>query len=726
MNRKILAVLLTAIMIVPVFVTMTMGDGSEAETTVVVESSPDFAPYDYYYGDEFTGIDMDILRAIGMDTGINITFRQNLFDSILLSVTQHKCDFGASGFTISEERKQSVDFTEPYSVIRQVVVAKAGLDITSEADVKGKVMSVQTGTSGADYAKTLTSPSNIIYQKGYTEIVLDLINGKAFCEVVDDAVGMAQVSAHPELQVYDVLEAEPEYYGFIFAKDNEALYKTINDSLIKLKENGTVADIIKYYADNGFSLDTPSYFNRVNTLFILTCHDVPFSYMANGFNAGIDADILRAISKDIDYKIRFKQVDFKDIFKELETNPSYIGAAGIFDTPERREHLSFSDSYMSDKLVVLAPKNSDITDISVLESKSIAVVIGNESDTYAESKGYAVNRYTENSAAAAKVSSGVNDCAIMDRTMAKAQINNHPDLEIRDILTDVQERPYAFAFSPDATNLYEIVNASLLKLKADGTIDDILAYYEKNGYGEGVPSYFDDESEKSFFDKLWDKFTKDFLDMDRYQYLTNGLANTLKITVMALIMGMIIGSVAAMVVSMSAQTGKWKIPAAICRVYITVIRGTPVMVQLLIIYYIVFASSDMNQILIASIAFGLNSGAYVAEVVRSGINSVPKGQMEAARSLGLSTGASMKLIILPQAIRNILPALGNEAISLIKETSVAGYIGVMELTRGADIIRGQTYDALLPLLVIAAVYLAIVLILQYLIKKMEKRLNNAY
>ena len=152
---------------------------------------------------------------------------------------------------------------------------------------------------------------------------------------------------------------------------------------------------------------------------------------------------------------------------------------------------------------------------------------------------------------------------------------------------------------------------------------------------------------------------------------------------------------------------------------------TPMMVQLLLIYYVVFATSDQG-ILIASVAFGLNSAAYVAEVIRSGITAVPKGQMEACRSLGMPNRTAMSSVILPQSIRNILPALGNESISLLKETSIAGYIGIIDLTRGADIIRGQTYDALFPIIVAAIIYLAIVLVLTYLIRRMERRLNNAY
>lgn len=163
----------------------------------------------------------------------------------------------------------------------------------------------------------------------------------------------------------------------------------------------------------------------------------------------------------------------------------------------------------------------------------------------------------------------------------------------------------------------------------------------------------------------------------------------------------------------------------LCQLYLTIMRGTPTMVQLLIIYYVVFASADVNKILVAVIAFGLNSAAYIAEVIRSGIMSVDEGQMEAGRSLGLSYGKTMRLIILPQAFKNVLPAMGNELITLLKETSISGYIGLVDLTKGSDIIRSITYEAMMPLGVVACLYLIIVLGLNAGVRKLEKRLRKS-
>lgn len=228
------------------------------------------------------------------------------------------------------------------------------------------------------------------------------------------------------------------------------------------------------------------------------------------------------------------------------------------------------------------------------------------------------------------------------------------------------------------------------------------------------------------FDQLAHNFERDFIKYDRYEFVVTGIKNTLIITLCALVIGFLLGTIAAVVRSVHDLNGNLSVLNAIFKVYITVIRGTPVLVQLLIIYYVIFASVNINSILVASIAFGINSGAYVAESIRAGINAVPRGQLEAATSLGMPFYMAMITVILPQAFRNILPALGNEGISLLKETSVAGYIGVIDLTRAGDLIRAQTYDAMLPLIVIALIYLCIVLVLQRLLGMMERRLNRAY
>ena len=220
-------------------------------------------------------------------------------------------------------------------------------------------------------------------------------------------------------------------------------------------------------------------------------------------------------------------------------------------------------------------------------------------------------------------------------------------------------------------------------------------------------------------------FYLNFIKDDRYLWLLDGLKTTLIITVVAVIVGLIIGFLVAIIRSAHDKSGSFKILNAICRVYLTVIRGTPTMIQLLIMNFVIFGAVSINKIIVGGLAFGINSGAYVAEIVRSGIMSIDQGQTEAGRSLGLNFSQTMRLIIIPQAFKNVLPALVNEFIVLIKETSIIGYIGMMDLTKGAMLIQSRTYNAFWPLMAAAAIYLVIVGILTWGMNKLERRLRTS-
>ncbi|MCB6414858.1 amino acid ABC transporter permease [Dorea acetigenes] len=224
---------------------------------------------------------------------------------------------------------------------------------------------------------------------------------------------------------------------------------------------------------------------------------------------------------------------------------------------------------------------------------------------------------------------------------------------------------------------------------------------------------------------LQDKFYTNFIADDRWRYIWDGLGVTLQVTFFAVLIGIALGFLVAVIRSTCDKTGKLKILDFICRIYLTVIRGTPVVVQLLIIYFVIFGSSDISKVIVAVMAFGLNSGAYVAEIFRSGIMSVDNGQFEAGRSLGFNYVQTMVYIVMPQAFKNVLPALGNEFIVLLKETSVSGYIALQDLTKGGDIIRSRTYDAFMPLIAVALIYLVMVMIFTKLVNMLERRLRNS-
>ena len=246
----------------------------------------------------------------------------------------------------------------------------------------------------------------------------------------------------------------------------------------------------------------------------------------------------------------------------------------------------------------------------------------------------------------------------------------------------------------------------------------------------------------NWLQKIADDFYLNFIQDDRwYNYLAKGLGVTLIVTFFAVLLGIVLGILVAIIRSthdklaseLRPSIGKTvlQILNAIAKLYLTVIRGTPVVVQLMIAYFIIFASSN-NKIMIAVIAFGFNSGAYVAEIVRSGIMSIDNGQFEAGRSLGFNYVQTMMYIIIPQAFKNVLPALANEFIVLIKETSVSGYVGLMDmtisildLTKMSDIIRSRTYSAFMPLIAVALIYLLIVMFFSKLVSNLERRLRSS-
>ena len=237
-----------------------------------------------------------------------------------------------------------------------------------------------------------------------------------------------------------------------------------------------------------------------------------------------------------------------------------------------------------------------------------------------------------------------------------------------------------------------------------------------------------------WFAKIKEEFVFNFIEGARWKYITNGLVVTLEVTLFAVLLGLVIGVIVAMIRSSYDQTKDEMLPGprkvimmvlnSIAKVYLTVIRGTPVVVQLLTGYFVIFISST-NTMLVASLVFGINSGAYITEIIRGGIMSVDPGQFEAGRSIGFNYIQTMRFVVIPQAFRNVLPSLANEFIALLKETAVCGYIGLMDLTKGGDVIRGRTFSAFMPLIAVALIYLALVLFFSWLVSKLERRLRSS-
>lgn len=479
------------------------------------------------------------------------------------------------------------------------IAAEQSEKVTSEIsgvdDLPGKKIGVQIGTTGDIYASDYEGDDAGTrierFNKG-ADAIQALKQKKIDTVIIDEQPAKAFVQKNPELAILDE-EFAVEDYAICVSKENPKLTETINQALEKLKQDGTLSDIIQNYIGDDTKGKTPYQKKDVDrpngTLTVaMNAAFQPYEYYENGEIVGIDADMMQAICDEIGMTLKLEDMEFDSIITAVQSGKADVGASGMTITEERKKNIDFTDSYTTAKQVIIVNSGDTVT------------------------------------------------------------------------------------------------------------------------------------ANQSFIEKLKDNFVTD----GRYKYLLTGLGNTLIITVFAILIGIILGFLIAIVRTNHDQNGSFTILNAICKIYLTIVRGTPAMVQLLIIYYVVFASVNANKLIVAIIAFGLNSAAYVAEVVRSGIMAVDAGQFEAGRSLGLPYKTTMLSIILPQAVKNILPALCNEFIALLKETSISGYIGLVDLTKGGDIIRSITWEAFMPLIAVALIYLAIVMGLTGLMHALERRMRN--
>lgn len=436
----------------------------------------------------------------------------------------------------------------------------------------------------------------------------------------------------------------------------------------------------------------------------------PYEYYDGGEIVGVDIDIAREVADELDMELEIKDVAFDSIINEVKTGKSDLGAAGISHTEERAREVDFTIDYMKSRQVLIVHKGSRILSPKQLKNEKIAVQLGSVADSYLTENVPSVSLVREKKflAAIQDLKDGKVDGVVMDEVPARELVDDRFVILEEALVTD----HYGMIVEKGNTELLNQVNTVIKKLQDEGKIDEFLLNHM------GV------KTQETSHNTLRDKIYYTIIYDGRYHYIIDGFIHTIAIALGAVVVGVLLGSVAAIVQNIYDNTKKLRILYSLSRLYVTVIRGTPSILQLMIIYYVIFKATSINIILVGIMAFGVNSGAYVAEIIRAGINSVDKGQMEAGYALGLHYSQIMRYIVIPEAIKNILPALGNEFITLVKETSVGAYIGIIELTKASDIIASRTYDYFFPLILIAGIYLMITLFLSRIFRMMERRLNH--
>lgn len=463
----------------------------------------------------------------------------------------------------------------------------------------------------------------------------------------------------------------------------------------------------------------------------------PYLYDADGGVSGIDVEVAEAVADDMGEKFRYVRTTRKDMDKGLRDGTYDLALCG-FTAKEAddiatltKDGLTFSDSCYGFIQAVLIDSNSNVKDMTELSVNDTSYTIGVKRDSTAEallkrdlSDDDRICAYDTGIDAVNAIVSHEVDCVVTDVNPAHSYEDKYDSVKLI-------ETPYshgAFYFIASDSNLIGKVNAAIATL-SNGTINSIEEKYIQDDIDFWTPV-------KIWFNKFKFDFYRNFIEKERWRFLVEGLGNTMLLTLMAAILGVVIGIIIAAIRTThdnNLETLKHNKGVAyylmgffngLSKFYLTVIRGTPVFVQLLIIFFVIFATSK-NKMMVATLAFGINSGAYVAEILRGGIMAIDKGQFEAGRSIGFNYVQTMWYVIIPQVLKNVLPTLLNEFIALLKETSVACYVGVLDLTRAGNIIRGTTFTDMLPLLAVALIYLVVVLILTKLVSLLERRLRKS-
>ncbi|HHC9963530.1 TPA: ABC transporter permease subunit [Staphylococcus aureus] len=427
-----------------------------------------------------------------------------------------------------------------------------------------------------------------------------------------------------------------------------------------------------------------------------------FEHTVNGKTeyAGVDIDLAKKIAKDNNLKLKIVNMSFDSLLGALKTGKIDIIISGMTSTPERKKQVDFSDSYMMTKNIMLVKKDkvNEYKDIKDFNNKKVGAQKGTEQEKIAQTEieNASITSLSRLPDVILALKSGKVEGAVVEKPVAEAYLKQNPKLGISNVKFNEEEKDTVIAVPKDSPKLLSQINKTIKEVKDKGLIDK---------YMTNAANAMNDDS--GFISKYGSFFLK-------------GIKITILISLIGVALGSILGAFVALM-----KLSKIKIISWIASIYIEILRGTPMLVQVFIVFFGITAALglDISALVCGTIALVINSSAYIAEIIRTGINAVDKGQMEAARSLGLNYRQTMKSVIMPQAIKNILPALGNEFVTLIKESSIVSTIGVGEIMFNAQVVQGISFDPFTPLLVAAALYFVLTFVLTRIMNMIEGRLN---
>ena len=772
-------------------------------------------PFTYLKDGNFTGFDVELIIGFCREYGYGVDFEDTLFSGVLTGVSSGNYDMGAAGFTITDERKESVDFSDVYHTEDLVLVVKqqnkSSNKTTSLSDLSGKKVGVLTGSIQAVMMPELIPDAQYLEFNAITDLIAALLNRKIDAFGCDESLYTSMLWEGQAVDRIDEPLGESNY-GIIFPKGKKLdLQQQMNEYIATLKADGSLVAL----EEKWFGAKEPTEFvsyddlNGANGTITVAINSasMPFVYMKNNKFVGFDVEFITGFAREYGYAIQFEDVAFAAILGGVQSAKYDMGTSGVTITDERKESLDFSDPIHTEDLAVIIRQERKADGLTQFNSASLGVVTGSLYGGYSRERfpSATIKEFNNFSDVLVALKQGKVDGIMLDEPNFNSVARTDDKLFSVKVPEYSVEIGFGFQKTDSGYALQAQMNEFLAELKAQGRIDELIEkwygesepqetipldelasntntlniaidttrkpfvyMYEGNpvgfeievlylfckeyGYNVNIQDisfasglaglagerydlvcgglYMTDERKESvnfsepymvanvvmasyerngfenFISSLRDGFEKTFIREQRWKLIVEGICTTLIISVFSVIGGTLLGF-ALYMLSRSKISRLSKIARGVARVYSTIIAGTPTLVVLMLLFYVVFTSPDISGVLVAIIGFVLTFGSFVYDNLALTVSGVDQGQIEAAYALGYSRNQTFFRIVIPQAMKMFLPSYSGEIISLIKATSVVGYIAVNDLTKMGDIIRGNTYEAFFPLIAVALIYFAI-------------------
>ncbi|HFI0081173.1 TPA: ABC transporter substrate-binding protein/permease [Streptococcus suis] len=728
MKKKLLMLLAS---ILPVFFVFT---GVKADDTIDIVFDNAYAPFEFKDSDQvYKGLDVDIINEVAKRSGWKMNQSFPGFDAAVNAVQSGSADALMAGTTITEARKQVFTFSDPYFDTQIIVATTKANKISSYEDLKGKTVGVKNGTAAQTFLEENKNKYGFSIKTFDTGDLMynSLATGSVNAVMDDEAVIQYAIQQGQDLSL-DIPGEPIGSFGFSVKKGSkyEYLVDDFNKALAEMKEDGTYETIMNKWFGSSDSSESTDYSSRLNLTGSVTAKATPvkssytivadssfapFEYQdESGKYVGIDMELIKAIAEQQGFTITIQNPGFDAALNAVQAGQADAVIAGMSITDARKEIFDFSDAYYSSNILLAVKNGSDIASYEDLKGKTVGAKNGTASYTFLESNkdkyGYTLKAFDEASGMYDSLNSGSIDALMDDEAVLLYAIQQG-----RDFATPIpgeKSGEYGFAVKKGANpELIEMFNNGLAALVESGKYDEILN------------KYFNSTEETSATTSTVDETTIIGLLKNNYGQLLSGLGITVGLALLSFAIAIIIGVIFGMFAVSPIKSLR-----VIASVFVDVVRGIPLMIVAAFIFWgipnliesMTGQQSPINDFVAGTIALSLNSGAYIAEIVRGGIQAVPVGQMEASRSLGISYGTTMRKIILPQAGKIMLPNFINQFVITLKDTTIISAIGLVELFQAGKIIIARNYQSFRMYAILAIIYLVVITLLTRLARKLEK------